>query len=1189
MNRTPTIIRARHALVSLALVGSTLAAVAIAPQSASADASDQVVVVDVPVGSGSDLASASLKTFHVDGTKSFTKTVALPTADDTGVNAFALGGDTTGNGSLSLSGNGSYLAIAGYHHVPGPTGQTKSGTAVKPKDTKTATSSDGPGVQRMVARIGNDGAVNTSTLLGTSLSGSAPRGVYTDTGSTFYLSGNGGTTDTGIFTQPFGGGASTAIAGSVSGAATGDQKNTRNIAVAGGNLYTISEKTNLAGLGQVGSGLPTTKSPITRLGSVVSTSDKPVPSTTVLFDTSSGVAGVDTAYVSVDIDDDGTNDEIRKYVNDGTTWNAAGAKTGDYPFITGRKVGGNVELFAAKGSGTGNSLVKFTDSTPTATGTYSSDTEIAKADPDHAFRGVALPPTGWNPGTISSDAPTISTSNNSAGSTIGDAHNAGIDLTLADDDTDPADLTVTATSSNTTVLPVANIHISGTGLQRSVTFEPSTTVGRSTVSFTVKDDADNQDTSSPLSYGLSAAPASASGRYLYESSDVSAAVDVGSGYLLAGAADGTLRLYKGSESGRPVKEFDLSADLGTDGPDIEAMTRVNDTLYVFGSHSNKKNGDLDPERSIVFTAAITGSGASTDVAFLAKRTDLRDALKAWDVSKGNALGFAAGQAAGKDPKASDGFNIEGFELAPGSTTTGYIAFRSPVVGGKAVIVPWTNVGPLLGGTPTFGDAIKLDLGGRSIRDIRKNGDDQYLISAQGDGQSPEWKLFAWNGNGDTTPIGVVSLPTPDDHRTGVWESIVSVPSDLPAGKSVTVAADSGNTTYYGDTTQGTDEKKGLSKSYIDEFTTSSYTDFPAAAANVVATPTAGGVDLAWDAGARASSYHVVLKFGTSTIEKDVSSGTTTTINGLSSSTSYTPSVQSVNGSGKSDPVEGSSFSPLAVPFNAPSDLHSTSTTSSSVSLAWTKVAGATDYIVSQGKGADPRTSKHVGDVSSTSFTGLSAGTAYTYDITAVKADSTTSAASTPRVTASTTTAPVADRPRNLHLSSRTATALTIAWTKKPGAPKYKVRYAPAAGGKNLYLNVGDVSSAQITGLSRGVSYKVQVTAVESNGTQSPYSSVLTASTSNLLPPSGLKMKSRTKTTITLTWTKASGAEGYRIYYGIGSGTRTKVEVTGNGTVTKQITGLKSNTTYTIDIASLEDGGTSRSSYSTPRISVKTSS
>ena len=79
------------------------------------------------------------------------------------------------------------------------------------------------------------------------------------------------------------------------------------------------------------------------------------------------------------------------------------------------------------------------------------------------------------------------------------------------------------------------------------------------------------------------------------------------------------------------------------------------------------------------------------------------------------------------------------------------------------------------------------------------------------------------------------------------------------------------------------------------------------------------------------------------------------------------------------------------------------------------------------------------------------------------------------------------------------------------------------------------------------------------------------------------MVSRTSSSLTLAWTKVPGVPKYRIYHGIGSGTRTKTEVGDVDTVT--IKGLQSGKTYSIDIASLLNDGT-RSSYS-PRITATT--
>lgn len=121
----------------------------------------------------------------------------------------------------------------------------------------------------------------------------------------------------------------------------------------------------------------------------------------------------------------------------------------------------------------------------------------------------------------------------------------------------------------------------------------------------------------------------------------------------------------------------------------------------------------------------------------------------------------------------------------------------------------------------------------------------------------------------------------------------------------------------------------------------------------------------------------------------------------------------------------------------------------------------------------------------------------------------------------------------------------------------------------------------------GKRISVKVTGSKSGYTDTSAISSETAPVTTSTPfgePKNLESPSSTPTTIDLTWTDVDSASGYRIYYGIGSGTRTKVEV---GDVTSTtIKGLKPNTAYTIDIAALRSNGT-RSSYS-PRITARTS-
>ncbi|MCW2798794.1 MAG: hypothetical protein JWQ70_266 [Aeromicrobium sp.] len=911
--------RSRALLLTVALAAGGLGAVGLTAQSASATAPDQLVVTDVTNGQSQELSSVSLQTVNVDGSQSFAKPVVLPTADAAGVNAFALSGNSNGNGALSLSANGNYLSVAGYHQTPtSPTGDPKGTTAAV--------------IQRMVARVSSSAVVDTTTLIPSpGLSKSAPRAAASNDGSAFYVSGNGGSDspNSGVIRVNLGGGGKVAIADT-------NQKNLRQVQIAGGSLYATTEKGALFGLGKIGTGLPAVASAASSLavtttnvgGTTPPQSDFIVPDAFVMLHTGVNSASstvIDTAYVVIDTDTgNGISGEIRKYTSsNGTTWTkAATVVAGDYPFLTGRvnAAGTGVQLFATKGSGDTNSVVEIDDSTLTGVFTPGTESTVANAAAGHAFRGVALPPSGWNPGTVSHLSPTVSTTNSTVGATLGDSNNPTQEVDVADPDSDPSTLTLSATSSNTGVLPNGNIVFSGTGATRTVSMTP-TGKGRATITITVKD-PENNSGSTQLLYAASSAPTSATGHYFYESSDLSSAVDVGSGYTLAvSSEDSTLRLYDQSKSGRPVKTFDMGADapngIGNGGGDLEGMALVgtgpSKTLYVSGSEGNNSSGDPKPNRRVLFTATVTGSGASTAVTYVGEYTGLWDDLRNWDVGNGNPLKFAAGQADGVAANDPNGFNIEGFEFAPGSTSTAYLGFRSPLVTHNgtpdAVIVPVTNADSLIGastGAAHFGSPIFLDLGGRTIRDIRKNSNNEYLITAQADPPiNPQWKLYAWDGKVGDSPIAVKTLADPATTTTGSWESVVSVPHPLASGAIVSLITDSGDTEYYDSTTAATDEPNGEQKSYTDNFTLDSFTSFPSVPQNVSATPTTDGAfSVNWDAVSGAASYNVTVKDGANNISgspKSVPAPTTsTTFSGLTSKL-YTVTVTAVNASGESDP------------------------------------------------------------------------------------------------------------------------------------------------------------------------------------------------------------------------------------------------------------------------------------------------
>jgi len=181
-----------------------------------------------------------------------------------------------------------------------------------------------------------------------------------------------------------------------------------------------------------------------------------------------------------------------------------------------------------------------------------------------------------------------------------------------------------------------------------------------------------------------------------------------------------------------------------------------------------------------------------------------------------------------------------------------------------------------------------------------------------------------------------------------------------------------------------------------------------------------------------------------------------------------------------------------------------------------------------------------------------------------------------------TTATPFGAPQNLESTKTTITTIDLAWTKVDGAAKYRIYYGIGSGTRTK-VEVGDVTSATLKGLKPGTTYSIDIAALKSDGTRSSYSPRIPVRTESFVPPSNLTVAAKTSTSLTLTWTKVPGVPKYRIYHGIGSGTRTKIEVGDVGTAT--ITGLKPGTTYSIDIASLLSDGT-RSAY-TPRIDGRT--
>lgn len=303
------------------------------------------------------------------------------------------------------------------------------------------------------------------------------------------------------------------------------------------------------------------------------------------------------------------------------------------------------------------------------------------------------------------------------------------------------------------------------------------------------------------------------------SSDASTALQLPDNFMIVADDEANvLRVYPRG-GGAAVKEWSYKLE----GPklakelDLEAGTRIGDTLYFTGSNSNKKDGgDAAADRSHLFAVKVSGTGAATVFDYVGQFSLLEAQLIAWDTGNSHGLGashfgFAASAAAGIVPERVDGFSIEGMTSSPGDAAL-WLGFRAPQTGAlvraKALIVPLQNYAALMAGTATqatFGAPIELELGGRGIRSIDEGSDGNYLIVAGPAGPSiaevdRNFALFAWDGNANSAPVELSNdLEALRRATGGSFESTVDVPGPVKAGTQVQLLLDNGDTKWDGKT------------------------------------------------------------------------------------------------------------------------------------------------------------------------------------------------------------------------------------------------------------------------------------------------------------------------------------------------------------------------------------------------------
>ncbi|XP_069890517.1 tenascin-R isoform X3 [Dipodomys merriami] len=200
------------------------------------------------------------------------------------------------------------------------------------------------------------------------------------------------------------------------------------------------------------------------------------------------------------------------------------------------------------------------------------------------------------------------------------------------------------------------------------------------------------------------------------------------------------------------------------------------------------------------------------------------------------------------------------------------------------------------------------------------------------------------------------------------------------------------------------------------------------------------------------------------------------------------------------------------------------------------------------------------DVTSFNQTGLKPGEEYIVNVVALKEQ-----ARSPPTSASVSTE--IDAPKNLRVSSRTATSLELEWDNSEAeVQEYKVVYSTLAGEQYhevlVPIGLGPTTRTTLTDLVPGTEYGVGISAIMNSQQSVP--ATMNART-ELDNPRDLMVTASSETSISLIWTKASGPiDHYRITFTPSSGIASEVTVPKDRT-SYTLTDLEPGAEYIISI------------------------
>lgn len=345
------------------------------------------------------------------------------------------------------------------------------------------------------------------------------------------------------------------------------------------------------------------------------------------------------------------------------------------------------------------------------------------------------------------------------------------------------------------------------------------------------------------------------------------------------------------------------------------------------------------------------------------------------------------------------------------------------------------------------------------------------------------------------------------------------------------------------------------------------------------------ITLKWDKNADATGYVVEqYKGGKWTQILQTANNTTLqcTASSLAPETRYSFRMKSYKKTGSA--VVYSDYTNIAATTRIAcvSGLTAKSSTVSSVTLSWNKVASATGYVVEIYKGGKWNTvlTTKNNTALSCKVTGLAAGSTYKARIKCYRlANGAYSFSEYLEADVNTRIANVT----GFKASGNTASSITFSWNKNTAATGGYIVEIYKGGKWTQILNAksNTTLTCTATGLSANATYSVRIKSFKKTTATTYFSDYLTFSADTRIPNvTSLTYKADSASQVTLSWSRNTAADGYTVEIYRGGKWEQVLCATSNTKLSCKITGLAEGSTYSVRIKSykVKNGRTVFSEY-----------